>query len=96
MNTFKKLQNEAIQLQNKGVPAESSKGQKFAEAYWNMITEFTGGDMDILSRLIEIGQIAATDSKPKEQQGLANAYLEKALGFYFDQLGADPLKEETK
>ena len=96
MHTFMQLQEEAIKLQNAGIPAHSSEGQKFAKAYWDMITEFTGGDMRMLSKLIEIGQFEGSDPDWKEKQGLANGYVEQALDYYFSQLGIDPFQEEIE
>ena len=58
MDTFMQLQDEAIRLQNAGVPADSDEGQNFAKAYWNMITDFTAGDMSMLPKLIELGAIS--------------------------------------
>ena len=54
MDTFVQLQDEAIRLQNAGIPTDSDEAQRFAKAYWNMITEFTGGDMSMLSKLMEL------------------------------------------
>ena len=100
MNAFMQLQDEAIRLQNADVPADSDEGQNFAKAYWNMITDFTGGDMSMLSKLIELGQFQNTDPKWKEVQDIANRYVEQALGVYFSRLGVDPFqagnKEETE
>lgn len=96
MNTFMQLQDEAIRLQNAGVPADSDEGQNFAKAYWNMITDFTGGDMSMLSKLIKLGQFQNTDHKWKEIQDIANGYVEQALGFYFSHLGVDPFQGENK
>ncbi|MDE5698927.1 MAG: MerR family transcriptional regulator [Lachnospiraceae bacterium] len=96
MNTFMQLQNEAIRLQNAGVPADSDQGQDFANAYWNMITEFTGGDMSMLPRLMELGKFQNTDCKWKEIQDTANGYIEQALGVYFSRLGVDPFQGERK
>ncbi len=93
MDTFLQLQNEAISLQNAGIPADSDAGQKFAKAYWNMITGFTGGDMGMLPKLIELGQFEGTDQKWKKKIDLANNYIEKALGYYFSRLGIDPFQE---
>ncbi len=93
MNTFLHLQQEAIQLQNSGIPADSDTGQQFAKAYWNMITEFTGGDLRMLSKLVELGQFEGIDERWKERQALANAYVEQALGIYFSRLGVDPFEE---
>lgn len=94
MDTFLQLQEEAIRLQNAGISAKSDEGQKFAKIYWDMITEFTGGDTRILSKLMELGQFEGTDQKWKEKQRQANHYVEQALDFYFSQLGMDPFQEE--
>ena len=93
MNTFMQLQNEAIRLQNANVPVDSDEGQNFAKAYWNMIMDFTGGDMGMLPGLIELGQFQNTDHKWKEVQDIANGYVEQALGVYFSRLGVDPFQE---
>lgn len=90
INTFMQLQDEAIKLQNAGVPADSDKGQNFAKAYWNMLMDFTGKDMSIFSKLIKLGQYQNTNHKGKEKQDIANEYIEQALGFYFSTLGIDP------
>lgn len=93
MNTFIQLQDEAIKLQNAGVPADSDEGQIFAKAYWDMITDFTGGDMSMLPKLIELGQFQNTDHEWKEKQETANRYVEQVLNFYFSHLGVDPFQE---
>lgn len=96
MNSFMQLQDEAIQLQNVGIPADSDEGQKFAKAYWDMITEFTGGDMSMLSKLLKIGQFEGVDKKWKQKQERANAYVGQALDVYFSKFGIDPFKEGTE
>lgn len=93
MDTFVQLQDEAIRLQNAGIPADSDEAQRFAKAYWNMITEFTGGDMSMLSKLMELGQFEGTDPKWQEKQSLANVYVEQVLEVYFSLLGVDPFEE---
>ena len=96
MNTFMQRQEEAIQLQNAGVPADSEQRQAFAKAYWDMITEFTGGDMSMLANLVRLGQFEGMDPKWKEKQALANAYIGRALDAYFTKLGVDPFRRETE
>ena len=100
MDTFMQLQDEAIRLQNAGVPADSDAGQNFANAYWNMITDFTGGDMRMLPKLIELGKFQNTNPQWKEKQDIANRYVAQALDVYFSRLGinpfVDPLQEETE
>ncbi|MDO4284272.1 MAG: MerR family transcriptional regulator [Eubacteriales bacterium] len=96
MDTFMQLQDEAIRLQNAGVPADSDEGQKFAKAYWDMITDFTGGDMSMLPKLMELGQFQNANQKWREKQTIANGYVEQALGSYFSRIGVDPFQEGTR
>ena len=93
MDTFVQLQDEAIRLHNANIPADGDEGQRFAKAYWDMITQFTGGDMDMLPKLIELGQFEAADRKWKEKQSLANVYVEQALGVYFSRMSINPFEE---
>ena len=96
MDTFVQLQDEAIRLQNAGIPTDSDEAQRFAKAYWNMILEFTGGDMSMLPKLIELGQIQSADPRWKERQDMANGYVGQALDIYFSRLGVNPFQEETE
>lgn len=96
MNKFLQLQEKAIRLQNAGIPADSDAGQSFAKAYWNMILEFTGGDMSMLPKLIELGQVQSADPRWKERQDMANGYVGQALDIYFSRLGVNPFQEETE
>lgn len=93
MDTFVQLQDEAIRLQNAGIPTDSDGAQRFAKAYWNMITEFTGGDMSMLSKLMELGQFEGTDPQWQEKQSLANVYVGRVLEVYFSRMGVDPFEE---
>ena len=96
MDTFMQLQDEAIRLQNAGVPADSDEGQNFAKAYWNMITAFTAGDISMLPPLIELGHFQNAEQSWREKQRIANGYVEQALGVYFSKLGVDPFQEGSK
>ena len=96
METFTRLIDEAIQLQNDGVPPESEKGQDLAKAFWDMIIEFTGGDMSILPKLIEAGSHNGPDNEWAQKQAIAHRFIEPALGAYFTALGYNPFEEEVK
>ena len=96
INTFNSLLDEAIWLSREGVPPASSKGQSLARAFWDMVTEFTGGDMKILSRLMEIGTFDGMDNEWKQKQTAANAYIELALEAYFTNLGVNPFEGGDK
>ena len=93
MHRFQKLQEEAIQLYIAKVPADSEQGQRFAENYWKMITEFTGGDLSMLSKLVEVGKFEGTDPKWQEKQAMANEYVGQVLDVYFSRLGVNPFQE---
>lgn len=96
MGTFTRLQGEAIRLQKDGVSPEGEKGQNFAKEFWGMLMEFTGGDMSMLSKLMETGNFNGPDKEWKQKQAIANPFIESALGAYFTALGYDPLQEGAK
>ena len=96
INAFMQLQNEAIRLQNADIPADSDEEQNFAKNYWNMITDFTGGDMRMLPRLFELGQFQNADQKRKALQNIANGYVEQALDVYFSRSVINPFQEGDK
>ena len=96
METFTRLLEEAILLQKKSVPPEGEKGQIFAKEFWAMIMEFTGGDISMLSKLMETEKYNGPDDEWKQKQAIANAFIEPALGAYFTTLGYDPLEEGVK
>ncbi|MCB6203118.1 MerR family transcriptional regulator [Extibacter muris] len=96
MQKFMSLQEKAVQLEKEGVLPDSDEGQRLAETYWNMILEFTGGDMGMLSKLVDFGQSDGFDQEWKEKQDFANTFIEPALEAYFSRLGTDPFQEVTK
>lgn len=96
IQAFMQLQNSAIQLHDAGVPPESEEAQRFAEDYWNLITEFTGGDMSMLPKLAAFAQSEGLDPEWKEKQDIANAFIEPALGVYFSKLGINPFQEGSE
>ena len=95
MATFTSLCDEAIRLWQEGVPPVSERAQGLARAFWEMVTDFTGGDMGLLANLMEIGKFDGMDNEWKQKQELANAYIESALDVYFTRLGIDPMREGT-
>ena len=89
METFRRLQQEAVSLYREGIPPDSPKAQSFAKAYWDMISEFTGGDAHILAQLIEMGQRPGGDAAWQQGQDEAMAFIGPALDIYFRQAGID-------
>lgn len=95
LEKFLQLQNEAIRLQEEGVPAGSPEGLQFAKAYWDMILEFTDGDAAMLPKLIQMGENDELNQEWKQKQARANVFIEPALGAYFSALGINPFQEAT-
>ncbi len=93
MDRFNRLSDEIIQLQKENVPPESEKSQRIVKEYWGLIMEFTNGDMSMLPKLMEIGNIDTATNAWEERQKNVNDYLEPALQVYFSKLGINPFEE---
>lgn len=96
IETFHRLQEEAVRLLNDGIPPDSEEGQKFAAEFWNMVMEFTQGDMSMLPKLMELGSFDGENHPWKEKQKSANIFIEPALDAYFTALGRNPWEGEVK
>lgn len=93
MDRFNRLSDEIVQLQRENMPPESEECQRIIKEYWGLIMEFTNGDMSMLPKLMEIGNIDTASNAWEERQKIVNGYLEPALQVYFSRLGANPFQE---
>lgn len=93
MDRFNCLSDEIVQLQKENVPPESEKCQQVVKEYWGLIMEFTNGDMSMLPKLMEVGNIDTATNAWEERQKIVNDYLEPALQIYFSRLGTNPFEE---
>lgn len=92
MDRFNRLSDEILQLQRGNVPPESDVCQGVVKEYWGLIMEFTNGDMSMLPKLMEIGNIDTASNAWEERQKIVNGYLEPALQVYFSRIGANPFE----
>ena len=92
MDRFNRLSDEIVQLQKENVLPESEKCQQIVKEYWGLIMEFTNGDMSMLPKLMEIGNIDTAANAWEERQKIVNDYLEPALQVYFSKLGVNPFE----
>lgn len=90
---FQRLSDEILELKKEQVPPESPKAQRLTQAYWDLIMEFTEGDMDMLPKLMAIGNFDNPANEWEEKQKIVNGYMESALQIYFAGLGANPFEE---
>ena len=93
MDRFNCLSNEIVQLQKENVLPESETCQRVVKEYWGLIMEFTNGDMSMLPKLMEIGNIDTAANAWEERQKIVNDYLGAALQVYFSKLGVNPFEE---
>lgn len=96
IETVNRLQKQAIQLQQNGVRPESEKGQAFAKAFWDMVMDFTGGDMEMVSKLMVTATVDSPDKTWKQRQAEANVFIEPALSAYFEKMGYESIGEAGK
>ena len=92
LQKFLHIQDEAIRLQDAGVPAGSPAGLQLAKGYWDLILEFTGGDATMLPTLMQIGENDEVNQERRQKQAKAKAFIEPALGAYFLDAGIHPFQ----
>ena len=93
MDRLNRLSDQIVELQKEKVPAESEQCQQIVQEYWGLIMEFTNGDMTMLPKLMEVGNIDTATNAWEEKQKIVNSYLEPALQVYFSRLGTNPFEE---
>jgi len=80
-------------LQESGAAPESEKGQAVASEWWDMVKDFTGGDMSLLPELIKFSENRdGWDEGWKAKQASADIFIQKAMGAYFTNLGYNPFE----
>ena len=92
LQKFLHIQDEAIRLQDAGVPAGSPAGLQLAKGYWDLILEFTGGDATMLPTLMQIGENDEVNQERRQKHAKAKAFIEPALGAYFLDAGIHPFQ----
>ena len=86
---YQEMLEEAVILKRSGETADSLKSQELAGRWWNMILEFTGGDLNLLPQMADFNKAKENwnnemAEKHKEVDEFMNAalscYLEGAFG----------------
>lgn len=92
---FDDLCNKVIKLQDNNVDSKDDQVVKLAKEFWEMIMEFTGGDLSLLNKLLEFNQVLGEDKHDlAKKQARVNEYLQTALMIYFQEAKIDPFKEK--
>lgn len=93
---FTLLSDRILALQQANVPQDSEECQSITKEFWEMVLEFTGGDMTMLARLTEIGNFTGEPKDWMKKQAAVNAYIGPALEIYLNRLGANPFEGEKQ
>jgi DNA-binding transcriptional MerR regulator len=93
MNRFNELMERFTQLKLNGIVPESSQGQAAAQAFWDYVMEFTGGDMSQLPGLMRFGMNEdLANEEFMESWAKISDYVSQALGVYLEKLGVNPFE----
>ena len=92
MARFNRLSDEIVRLHKEKVSPESEESQKIIGEYWGLIMEFTNGDMSMLPKLMEVGNIDMATNSWEERQKIVNDYVGPALEIYFKRIGINPFE----
>ena len=92
--TMERLFSQAVEFQVNGVLPDSEKGFSFAKAFWDTVTDVTGGDMSLLPDMMKFAgeKDSWASENLKEKWSAAEQYIEKAMGAYFTKLGVNPFE----
>ena len=89
LNLFNKYSNildKAVLLKKQGELPNSDKSISVAKEWWDMINEFTEGDMSILPELMKFNENKdGWDTKMASKQRFIDDFIDKALMAYFEK-----------
>lgn len=88
---WQELCEKASELQKQEITPESEQGQELAEEWWNMILEFTGGDMSLIPELKKFEKnIDSWDDEMKNKWLSVETFFAEGLEIYFKKQGQQP------
>lgn len=96
LETVTRVLDEAVRLESEGVAPESGEGQALAKLFWEMILEFTGGNLSLLPKLAEVANSPGPAGEWLGNQTALKTFVEPALEAYFAASGHQPFEEEKK
>lgn len=90
---FQELTDQILECRAEELSPEDEKVQTLTAQFWGMVMEFTGGDMSLLPKLMEFGDLQDDHEDWSRKQALVNEYLQPALELYFQNSGINPFGE---
>jgi len=89
LNTLKRLSKAVSEMKMNELPPESEQGQELAKDWWDMVMDFTGGDMSLLPELSKLAD-NINESDDKESFDVDIDFIDRAMRAYFAKLGHNP------
>lgn len=90
---FHQLNDKVLKLKEKNISPEDKQAQALAKEFWDMVMEFTNGDMSMLPQLMKFNDLIDDNNEWLERQRLVNEYLQPALELYFQNTGINAFEE---
>lgn len=87
---FNQLNDSVMKLKEKNVDQKDKQVQALAKEFWDMVMEFTNGDMSMLPTLTNLME---DNNEWVEKQKIVNEYLQPALELYFLNTGINTDEE---
>ncbi len=87
---FNQLNDSVMKLKEKNVDQKDKQVQALAKEFWDMVMEFTNGDMSMLPTLTNLME---DNNEWVEKQKIVNEYLQPALELYFLNTGINTGEE---
>ncbi|MFQ8706301.1 MAG: MerR family transcriptional regulator [Thomasclavelia sp.] len=86
-DTYKEVLDKTYILKLEGESPESDISKKLAAKWWDMILEFTGGDMSLIAQLEAFNKDKKNwDHELSKKQQEIDIYLGEILKYYFDDM----------
>ena len=87
---WKEVLIEATVLVHENAPPDSAAAQDLAKRWWNAILSLTGGDMDLIEQLSQLGLEDQMGTGDDELMDSASSYVEAAFGLFSASGGPRP------
>lgn len=87
---WKEVLIEATVLVHENAPPDSAAAQDLARRWWNAILSLTGGDMDLIEQLSQLGLEDQMGTGDDELMDSASSYVEAAFGLFSASGGPHP------
>ena len=96
INKFNMILHKIEEYTKKGIEPTGKQGQTIAKEFWQLITEFTGGDMSLLPQLMNFRNMQTDDEQYINMQITLNNFIEPALNAYFTNSGTNPFENKNE